>query len=273
MLITPFTEVFGVEQPVVCGAMPATGTAELVAALADAGALGFLGALGQPTPEDLARQITRCRALTERPFGVDMTVLSGNGPAPHAAYRDVIIGSGIPVVATSGSESEPHLLAFHAAGLKVVHKAVTVGHARRAQDLGADAVMIDGFESAGRAGAEEIDGVAFIAAAADQLTIPIIAGVRLADGRGLVAALALGASAINIGIQFLAQSQGLIDDVTSCGEVVARIVDEAEDIITGRLAGLVTLPGAGPQKRSSHAEPASETKLETALEAAWEAAP
>jgi NAD(P)H-dependent flavin oxidoreductase YrpB (nitropropane dioxygenase family) len=273
MLITPFTEVFGVEQPVVCGAMPATGTAELVAAVADAGALGFLGVPGGAAPGDLARQITRCRELTERPFGVDVTVLSSNDPAPHAAYRDVIIGAGIPVVATSGSEPEPHLLAFHAAGIKIVHRAVTVGHARRAQDLGADAVMIDGLEAAGRAGAGEIDGLAFIAAAADQLTVPIIAGGRLADGRGLVAALALGASAINIGTRFLGRSQGLIDDVTSCGEVVARIVDEAEDIITGRLAGLVTLPGAGPQRRSSHAEPASETKLETALEAAWEAAP
>jgi NAD(P)H-dependent flavin oxidoreductase YrpB (nitropropane dioxygenase family) len=123
VLTTRFTEQFGIEHPIVCGGMTAVGTADLIAAVANAGALGFLTALTQPTPEALEEEIARCRKMTDRPFGVNLTILPTIQPVPYDEYRDVIVRSGVPVVETAGSNPAPHLPAFHAAGVKVVHKA------------------------------------------------------------------------------------------------------------------------------------------------------
>lgn len=197
-----FTETFGVEHPIVCGGMAAVGTADLIAGVANAGALGFLSALTQPTPEALAVEIERCREMTDKPFGVNLTILPTINPVPYDEYREAIIESGVKIVETAGSNPAPHLPSFKKAGIKVIHKAVAVRHALKAQTLGVDAVSIDGFECAGHPGEDDVPGLVLIPAAARKLDIPIIASGGFATGGGLVAALALGACAINMGTRF-----------------------------------------------------------------------
>jgi len=212
MFDTAFTKTFGVEYPIVCGGMTAVGTAELISAVANAGALGFLTALTQPTPEALAKEIARCHEMTNRPFGVNLTILPTVTPVPYDEYRDAIVASGVKIVETAGANPEPHLPAFHAAGIKVVHKAVAVRHALKAERIGVDAVSIDGFECAGHPGEDDVPGLVLVPAAADRLRIPIIASGGIADGRGLVAALALGASAVNMGTRFVATVEAPVHD-------------------------------------------------------------
>lgn len=212
MLNTEFTETFGVEHPVVCGGMSAVGTADLISAVAQSGALGFLTALTQPTPEDLAKEIKRCQELTDKPFGVNLTILPTINPVPYDEYREAIIESGVKIVETAGSNPAPHLPSFQAAGVKVVHKAVAVRHAVKAEKLGVDAVSIDGFECAGHPGEDDVPGLVLIPAAARHLNIPIVASGGFATGSGLVAALALGASAINMGTRFVATTEAPVHD-------------------------------------------------------------
>ncbi|MBC7630962.1 nitronate monooxygenase, partial [Aeromicrobium sp.] len=207
-----FTEKFGIEHPIVCGGMTAVGTADLISAVANAGALGFLTALTQPSPEALVAEIARCREMTDRPFGVNLTILPTIKPVPYDEYRQVIVESGVPVVETAGSSPAPHLPSFHAAGVLVIHKAVSVRHALKAQELGVDAVSVDGFECAGHPGEDDIGGLVLIRAAARALRVPIIASGGIADGAGLVAALALGASAVNMGTRFMATTEAPIHD-------------------------------------------------------------
>jgi NADH:quinone reductase (non-electrogenic) len=209
---TRITEMFGIEHPIVQGGMQWVGRAPLVAAVANAGALGFITALTQPTPEDLYREVMRCRDLTDKPFGVNLTNLPAIKPPPLAEYRDAIIRSGIKIVETAGYRPEEHMETFRAHRIKVVHKCVAVRHALSAQRLGVDAVSIDGFECAGRPGEEDITGLVLIPAAAERVRIPIIASGGFADGRGLVAALALGADGINMGTRFLATEEAPIHD-------------------------------------------------------------
>lgn len=207
MISTRFTDLFAVDHPIVCGGMTGVGTADLVAAVANAGALGFLTALTQPTPEALAREIERCREMTDRPFGVNLTILPTLQPVPYADYRAAIVDSGVQVVETAGSNPAEHVAAFKAAGIKVIHKAVAVRHALKAQSLGVDAVSIDGFECAGHPGNEDIPGLILIPAAVRKLDIPVIASGGFATGDGLAAALALGASAISMGTRFVASEE------------------------------------------------------------------
>jgi nitronate monooxygenase len=202
-LTTKFTEAFGVKHPIAQGGMQWVGRAELVAAVANAGALGFITALTQPTPADLATEIRRCRDLTDKPFGVNLTILPTINPPPYDEYRRVIIDSGIKVVETAGSNPAPHLPMFHDNGIKVLHKCTAVRHAVKAQDLGVDGISIDGFECAGHPGEDDIPGLVLIPAAAKQIEIPMIASGGFADARGLVAALALGADGVNMGSRFM----------------------------------------------------------------------
>lgn len=203
MIQTRFTEVFGVRHPIVQGGMQWVGTAPLVAAVANAGALGLITALTQPSPEELLREIGRCRDLTDQPFGVNLTILPSIKPPPYAEYRAAIVESGVPIVETAGSNPEPHLPHFHAAGIKVLHKCTSVRHAVKAQAVGVDGVSIDGFECAGHPGEDDIPGLVLIPATVRRLDIPVIASGGFADGRGLVAALALGADGVNMGTRFL----------------------------------------------------------------------
>jgi len=204
MLRSRFTEVFGVKHPIVCGGMTGLGTAPLISAVANAGALGFLTALTQPTPEALSAEIARTRDLTDEPFGVNLTILPTIRPVPYDAYRAAIIESGVTIVETAGSNPAPHMSDFDTAGVKVIHKATSVRHALSAGRAGVSAVSIDGFECAGHPGEDDIGGLVLIPAAARALDIPIIASGGIATGAGLVAALALGADAVNMGTRFIA---------------------------------------------------------------------
>ncbi|MFF0723254.1 NAD(P)H-dependent flavin oxidoreductase [Streptomyces sp. NPDC004134] len=203
MLTTRFCETFGVEHPIVQGGMQWVGRAGLVAAVANAGALGFLTALTQPTPEALVKEIDRCRGLTDRPFGVNLTILPSINPPPYDEYRRAIIESGVRIVETAGFNPQEHLPEFRAHGVRVLHKCTSVRHAVKAERLGVDAVSIDGFECAGHPGEDDVPGLVLIPAAARRLTVPMIASGGFADGRGLVAALALGADGISMGTRFL----------------------------------------------------------------------
>ncbi|MBE8517002.1 nitronate monooxygenase [Amycolatopsis sp. H6(2020)] len=203
MIQTRFTEVFGVRHPIVQGGMQWVGTAPLVAAVANAGALGLITALTQPSPEELVREIGRCRDLTDQPFGVNLTILPSIKPPPYAEYRAAIVESGVRIVETAGSNPAPHLPHFHEAGIKVLHKCTSVRHAVKAQAVGVDGVSIDGFECAGHPGEDDIPGLVLIPATVRRLDIPVIASGGFADGRGLVAALALGADGVNMGTRFL----------------------------------------------------------------------
>jgi len=212
MIKTRFTETFGVEHPIVQGGMQWVGRAELVAAVANAGALGFLTALTQPTPEDLTKEIARCREMTDKPFGVNLTILPSIKPPPYAEYRRAIIEAGIKIVETAGYRPQEHLDDFKAHGVKVIHKCTAVRHAVSAQKMGVDAISIDGFECAGHPGEDDIPGLILIPAAADKISIPMIASGGFGDGRGLVAALALGADGINMGTRFCATREAPIHD-------------------------------------------------------------
>jgi nitronate monooxygenase len=207
---TRFTEAFGVEHPLMQGGMQWVGRAELVAAVANAGALACITALTQPTPEDLSREITRCRELTDRPFGVNLTILPTLNPPPYAEYREAIVESGVKVVETAGSNPQEHVEHLRPAGVKVIHKATSVRHALKAQSIGVDAVSIDGFECAGHPGEDDVAGLVLIPAAASALEIPLIASGGIADGRGLVAALALGADGVNMGTRFMCTAESPI---------------------------------------------------------------
>ncbi|KQX72580.1 MULTISPECIES: nitronate monooxygenase family protein [Aeromicrobium] len=212
MIRTTFTEQFGVDHPILCGGMTGLGTAELIAPVAEAGALGFLTALTQPTPEALSKEIARTREMTDRPFGVNLTILPTIDPVPYDEYRAAIIEAGITVVETAGSSPEPHLPDFHGAGIKVIHKATSVRHALSAERKGVDAISIDGFECAGHPGEDDVPGLILIPAAVRRLSIPVIASGGIASGQGLAAALALGAVAVNMGTRFMATAEAPIHD-------------------------------------------------------------
>ncbi len=199
---TRFTEMFGIEHPIAQGGMQWVGKAELVAAVANAGALGFITALTQPTPEDLAKEIQRTKDMTDKPFGVNLTILPAIKPPPYAEYRAAIIESGIKVVETAGYKPQEHVDHFKSHGIKVIHKCTAVRHALSAERMGVDAISIDGFECAGHPGEDDIPGLILIAVAADKVKIPMLASGGIGDARGLVAALALGADGVNMGTRF-----------------------------------------------------------------------
>src|SRR5690606_13112508 len=162
LIKTRFTELFGVEHPIVQGGMQWVGRAELVSAVANAGALGFITALTQPTPEDLAKEIARCKGMTDKPFGVNLTILPALKPPPYAEYRAAIIESGVKIVETAGYKPQEHVEDFKKHGIKVIHKCTAVRHALSAERMGVDAISIDGFECAGHPGEDDIPGLILI---------------------------------------------------------------------------------------------------------------
>ena len=212
MIRTRFTEEFGVRHPIVQGGMMWVGRAELAAAVSEAGALGISRARTQPTPKGLVKEIARCREMTDQPFGVNLTILPAIDPPPYAEYRQAIVESGVKIVETAGSNPRDHLPVFHEAGIKVIHKCTSVRHAIKAEQLGVDAVSIDGFECAGHPGEDDVPGLVLIPAAADKLTIPILASGGIADARGMVAALALGADGANMGTRFMCTAESTVDE-------------------------------------------------------------
>ena len=207
-----FTELLGIAHPIVQGGMMWVGRAELAAAVSNAGGLGILTALTQPTPDDLRREIDRCRTMTDKPFGVNLTILPSVTPPPYADYRRAIIDSGVRIVETAGHKPQEHVDDFKAHGIVVLHKCTAVRHALSAERMGVDVISIDGFECAGHPGEDDIPGLILIPAAVDKLRIPVIASGGFGDGRGLVAALALGAEGINMGTRFCATVEAPIHD-------------------------------------------------------------
>jgi nitronate monooxygenase len=201
---TRFTDLVGVDYPIVQGGMMWVGRAELASAVSNAGGLGIITALTQPTPDDLRREIDRCRTLTDKPFGVNLTILPSVNPPPYADYRRAIIDSGVKIVETAGHKPHEHVEHFKEHGITVMHKCTAVRHALSAERMGVDAISIDGFECAGHPGEDDIPGLVLIPAAAEKVKVPMIASGGFGDGRGLVAALALGADGINMGTRFCA---------------------------------------------------------------------
>ncbi len=319
---TRVNEMLGIEHPIIQGGMQWVGTADLASAVSNAGGLGILTSLTQPSPEDLGKEIDRMREMTDKPFGVNLTILPTITPPPYEEYLRVAIEKGVKIVETAGANPAKLVPMLKDAGVTVIHKCTSVRHALSAQEKGVDMVSVDGFECAGHPGEDDIPGLVLLPAAADKLDIPIIASGGFADGRGMAAALALGAEGINMGTRFLCTEeapvhrnvkeaivsrseldtelifrtlgntarvasnevsrevveklnagaqfpevrdlvsgqrgrtvyengdldagiwscgmvQGVINDIPTCGELVPRIVNEAADIITGRLAGFV----------------------------------
>jgi NAD(P)H-dependent flavin oxidoreductase YrpB (nitropropane dioxygenase family) len=203
MFRTRVTELLGIEVPIIQGGMQWVGRAELAAAVSNAGALGTLSALTQPTPESLRQEIERCRSLTAKPFAVNLTFLPTLRPPPYADYLEVIIDSGVRIIETAGNSPAQYLAKLKAAGIKIVHKCTTVRHALSAERAGVDIVSIDGFECAGHPGEDDIPGLVLIPIAAKALRIPIIASGGIGDGRGMGAAMVLGAEGVNMGTRFV----------------------------------------------------------------------
>ncbi|GGY91875.1 NAD(P)H-dependent flavin oxidoreductase [Novosphingobium colocasiae] len=211
-LRTRITDLLGIEHPIVQGGMMWVGRAELASAVSNAGGLGILTALTQPTPDDLRREIDRCRSMTDKPFGVNLTILPSVSPPPYAEYRKAIIESGVKIVETAGYKPQEHVDDFKSHGILVLHKCTAVRHALSAERMGVDVISIDGFECAGHPGEDDIPGLVLIPAAADKVKIPMLASGGFGDGRGLAAALALGAEGINMGTRFCATVEAPIHD-------------------------------------------------------------
>lgn len=218
---TEVTRLLGIDYPIVQGGMQWVGLAELASAVSNAGGLGILTALTQPTPEDLAREIQRCRGMTDRPFGVNLTMLPAVTPPPYERYLDVIVDSGITIVETAGNSPRAFVERMKAHGIRILHKCTSVRHALSAERAGVDIISIDGFECAGHPGEDDIPGLVLIPAAVRALKIPVIASGGIADGRGMAAALALGAQGVNMGTRFLCTREAPVHDAIKQALVAA----------------------------------------------------
>ncbi|MCG8314031.1 MAG: nitronate monooxygenase family protein [Pseudomonadales bacterium] len=223
MIKTPFTELVGIEHPVVQGGMMHVGRAELASAVSNAGGLGIITALTQPTPEELTKEIARCREMTDKPFGVNLTILPTMKPVPYDEYAQAAVEGGVKVIETAGRSPEQFMPMFKDNGVKVIHKCTSVRHAVKAEKIGCDAVSIDGFECAGHPGEDDIPGLILIPCTRNLLNIPMIASGGFADGRGLAAALALGADGINMGTRFVATQEAPVHE-----NVKQRMVESTE---------------------------------------------
>ncbi|SFC29272.1 NAD(P)H-dependent flavin oxidoreductase [Tropicimonas isoalkanivorans] len=220
---TRITELLGIRHPVVQGGMQWVGRAELAAAVSNAGGLGIVTALTQPTPEDLSAEITRCRSMTDKPFGVNLTILPTLRQTPYDDYLAAALDAGVTVIETAGRSPEPYMERIKAAGAKVIHKCTSVRHALTAERIGVDAVSVDGFECAGHPGEDDVPNLILLPRAADGLSIPFLASGGIADGRGLAAALVLGADGVNMGTRFMATAEAPIHE-----NVKRRIVEASE---------------------------------------------
>lgn len=226
---TRITELFGIQHPIIQGGMHYVGLAELAAAVSNAGGLGIITGLTQRTPELLAREIRRCREMTDKPFGVNLTFLPTVTSPDYPGYIRAIIDGGVKAVETAGNNPQKWLPELHDAGIKVIHKCTSVRHALKAQAIGCDAVSVDGFECGGHPGEDDVPNFILLPRAADELEIPIAASGGMADGRSLVAALALGADGMNMGTRFIATREAPVHEnvkeaIVAASELDTRLV-------------------------------------------------
>ncbi|HEX7822018.1 MAG TPA: nitronate monooxygenase family protein [Sphingobium sp.] len=218
---TRITGLFGIEHPIIQGGMHHVGFAELAAAVANAGGLGMITALTQPSADHLAAEIARCRTMTDKPFGVNLTFLPVVNQPDYPGYVRAIIEGGVTVVETAGNNPVEWLPALHEAGIRVIHKCTSVRHALKAEAIGCDAVSVDGFECGGHPGEDDIPNMILLPRAADELTIPFVASGGMADARSLVAALAMGAEGMNMGTRFIATQEAPVHDNVKAAIVAA----------------------------------------------------
>lgn len=223
---TKITEMFGIQHPIIQGGMHNVGYAEMAAAVSNAGALGIITGLTQTTPEDLAKEIARCHEMTDKPFGVNLTFLPMFTQPPYPEYIQAIIEGGIKAVETAGRNPQEHLPKLKEAGIKVIHKCTSVRHALKAEKIGCDAVSVDGFECAGHPGEDDIPNMILLPRAADELTIPFVSSGGMADGRSLVASLAMGAQGMNMGTRFIATQEAPVH------ENIKQALLEADELST-----------------------------------------
>ena len=207
---TAITELFGIQHPIIQGGMHYVGFAELAAAVSNAGGLGIITGLTQKTPELLAKEIARCRGMTNKPFGVNLTFLPSFTAPPSPEYIAAIREGGVKIVETAGRSPEQYMPALKAAGIKVIHKCTSVRHSLKAEKIGCDAVSVDGFECGGHPGEDDIPNMILLPRAADELKIPFVASGGMADARSLVAALAMGAAGMNMGTRFIATKEASV---------------------------------------------------------------
>ena len=222
---TQITEMFGIAHPIIQGGMHFVGFAELAAAVSNAGGLGLITGLTQRTPALLAQEIARCREMTDKPFGVNLTFLPVLTAPDYPGYIQAIIDGGVKVVETAGNNPQKWLPALHEAGIKVIHKCTSVRHSLKAEAIGCDAVSVDGFECGGHPGEDDIPNFILLPRAADELKIPFVASGGMADGRSLVAALALGAQGMNMGTRFIATQEAPVHDNVKQAIVAATELD------------------------------------------------
>src|SRR5215207_15205 len=222
---TRITELLGIRHPIIQGGMHYVGFAELAAAVSEAGGLGIITGLTQKTPALLAAEIARCRALTDRPFGVNLTFLPALASPDYEGYIRSIVDGGVRVVETAGNNPQKWMPLLHEAGIKVIHKCTSVRHALKAQAIGCDAVSVDGFECGGHPGEDDVPNFILLPRAADELKIPFVASGGMGDARSLVAALALGAEGMNMGTRFIATQEAPVHEKVKQALVAATELD------------------------------------------------
>ncbi|MBK7473869.1 MAG: nitronate monooxygenase [Betaproteobacteria bacterium] len=222
---TRITELFNIEHPIIQGGMHYVGFAELAAAVSNAGGLGIITGLTQRTPELLANEIRRCREMTDKPFGVNLTFLPIVTAPDYPGYIRAIIDGGVRIVETAGNNPQKWLPAMHEAGIKIIHKCTSVRHSLKAESIGCDAVSVDGFECGGHPGEDDVPNFILLPRAAEELKIPFVASGGMADGRSLVAALALGADGMNMGTRFIATKEAPVHENVKQAIVAASELD------------------------------------------------
>jgi nitronate monooxygenase len=222
---TRITELFGIERPIIQGGMHYVGYAELASAVSNAGGLGIITALTQPTPDDLASEIARCHEMTNKPFGVNLTFLPAFAMPPYPEFIDAIISGGVKIVETAGRNPQEHLPRLREAGVRVIHKCTSVRHALKAESIGCDAVSVDGFECGGHPGEDDIPNMVLLPRAAEELSIPFVSSGGMADARSLVASLALGADGMNMGTRFIATREAPVHENVKQALVAATELD------------------------------------------------
>ena len=226
---TRITELLGIEHPIIQGGMHYVGFAELAAAVSNAGGLGMITGLTQACAADLANEIARCREMTDKPFGVNLTFLPSLAAPDYPGFIKAVIDGGVTVVETAGRNPQEHLPALQDAGIKIIHKCTSVRHALKAETIGCDAVSVDGFECGGHPGEDDIPNMILLPRAAQELTIPFVASGGMADARSLVAALAMGAEGMNMGTRFIATKEAPVhprvkEAILAASELDTRLV-------------------------------------------------